>query len=377
MEREVPRRLRVQWGVWVGLGVLAWALACFGWLAAYGPEAAARWAGPSALVWLLWAGLSHRWLAENRSPRVPRVRPAMGPANGVTLFRGWLVAALWGMVALPDALFGAWMPVAAGLFALGVALDFLDGLVARVMGHASLLGQRLDVAVDGMAVLGGVFLAVRGDRVPVWYLLVGLAYYLFLLGQKWRRARGLPVYPLPPSMVRRALAGVQMGFLVLAMAPWFPAEATRWAAWVFGLPFLGNFLWDWATVSGRNRGFAARLQRVRAWLPRLALVLRVGAGGGVLLWALGRFWGNPNPQAALGLAVGLAVLAGMAPRAAAAAGMALLGFWAAEGHPWGAAERVLLALLGGVFHLGGGPLVLWTPEERLLQRPLGGKAGSR
>ncbi len=376
--RGLPRRLTRQAAGWSLLALLAWAGLGVRLAASLGTPTAWAWFGPSGLVVALLLALFWRWLPLNRHPAGGEVYPGLGLANALTLFRGLGIAALWGFLALPPpkTLWAAWLP--ALFFTLGVSLDFLDGYVARKIRRESLLGQRLDVAVDGLAVLGGALVGVRYGRLPWWYVLVGLAYYAFLAGQAWRRRRGLPVFPLPPSHTRRALAGLQMGFLAASLWPVFPAQATRWAAWLFGAPFLLHFLWDWLAVSGRVQGpppmLPPRLHR------GLALAFRMAVAGAWLAWSPPL---PPLDALAAALLTGLrgyvfcGLLLGCTARTVAALGLGLTGFLCCRVQPWTWHQGLLLTLLAGVLYLGSGPWSLWTPEEVLLRHRLGrGRAAS-
>jgi CDP-diacylglycerol--glycerol-3-phosphate 3-phosphatidyltransferase len=96
-------------------------------------------------------------------------------------------------------------------------MDFLDGYVARVTHRTSRLGEILDMHWDGFGVLVASWLLVLYGQVQAWYLVVGLARYLFVAGMQIRERRGLTNYPLPPSMTRRAMAGAQMGFIAVVL----------------------------------------------------------------------------------------------------------------------------------------------------------------
>jgi len=98
----------------------------------------------------------------------------LGPANVITLFRGWLVVVLAGaLVADPPA---PWLPV--WLFAGAAGLDAVDGAVAR-RTRETVLGGRLDAATDALAVLVGAAVAVVLGALPAWYLLAGGVWYAY------------------------------------------------------------------------------------------------------------------------------------------------------------------------------------------------------
>jgi CDP-diacylglycerol--glycerol-3-phosphate 3-phosphatidyltransferase len=88
-------------------------------------------------------------------------------------------------------------------------------------------------------------------RLPVWYLSISLARYLFKLGRGWRRRQGKPVYDLPESRLRRPLAGVQMAFITAALCPLVSVDWVWPAAAVVVTPSLLVFARDYLAVAGR------------------------------------------------------------------------------------------------------------------------------
>ncbi len=378
-----PPALHRQWRVLALLSVGLWGL---GWRlldAILPPGWSLLWAVGAAPLLALWLVLIYRALPLNHPPQSKEVAASLSPATWVTWARGLAVMAALGFMGLPPLPDSrAWVP--ALLFLVGVALDFVDGLVARVTRRVTVMGQELDVALDGMAVLGGATLAWRYGKVPSWYLLVGLARYLYLAVERGRWARGRPVYPLPPSMLRRALAGVQMGFLAAVLWPVFGPPGTQWAAYAFGLPFLAHFLWDGFVMVGWVRpaqrparpGKGTSLARQGAsWLLRWGLALWVM----VRLFPWFEAWTRtlPPPAGTTGRALLLlltgasaaGLAAGWMARTWAVAALGLLGLALHAGMAWHL--ETLAALLGliGVFYLGGG---LWEPEEGLWRRFWGG-----
>jgi len=102
-------------------------------------------------------------------------------------------------------------------------------------------------------VLIAPLVAVRWGRLPVWYLLLGAAYYLFAWGLWARRRLGLAVHAerLRPSRAARFFAGIQMTVTAVALFPVLPRWVTVGAATVAMLPTLGLFVRDWFIVIGR------------------------------------------------------------------------------------------------------------------------------
>ena len=182
--------------------------------------------------------------------------PTLGVANAVTLGRGWLYAVVAGflLVVPPTDSTWRWVPVAC--YGAGAALDWVDGALARTAGRRSELGEKLDMAFDTLGFLVAPLVAVVWGRLPVWYLSISVARYLFKAGRGWRRARGLAVYDLPASRVRRPLAGLQMAFITAALLPVVPVAMVRPTAAVVVAPSLVVFVRDYLVVSGRLGGTA-------------------------------------------------------------------------------------------------------------------------
>jgi len=205
---------------------------------------------------LLWAGVASAILAGEvwfyHSRREGWSRPAaIGAANAVTMGRGWLFAAVGGFAVLQPSAAIAWVP---GLcYGAGVALDQIDGRLARHTDTESNLGERLDMAVDTLGFVVAPVVAVAWGRLPVWYLSLAAARYLFKLGRGYRRWRDLPVSELSPSSIRRTLSGVQMAFLTLALLPLVPVDVLAVVAVAVLTPSLAMFVRDYLVVAGRLR----------------------------------------------------------------------------------------------------------------------------
>mgnify|MGYP000353818099 CR=1 FL=1 len=175
----------------------------------------------------------------------------VGAANAVTLVRGGLLAVVAGCLLIEPDPFAplAWLPAAC--YGASAALDALDGVVARATDRVTVLGTRLDMAFDTLGFLIAPIVGVLWGQLPVWYLSLSAARYLFKAGRGLRRYRGKPVYDLPASRLRRPLAGVQMAFIAVALAPIVPFAPARVGAAVVVLPSLAVFLRDYFAISGR------------------------------------------------------------------------------------------------------------------------------
>lgn len=348
--------------------------------AAWQPALALRWLPLPALIVAYLLRVLWQNLAANRGEEETDLLPTLGWGNRLTLLRGVLVAGMTGFLLLPrpeDWLI--WVPGV--LYTLSDAADFFDGYVARITQHATRLGKILDMSFDGLGVLAASALVVLYGQAPVWYLLVGLARYLFLAGEWLRRRLGKPVYPLPPSLNRRVFAGLQMGFLAVALWPIFSPPGIHIAAALFGLPLLVGFGLDWLFISGairRRPGHAAGLQsRVEHWLPlglrlmilalNIALVASWQAGAqmdSALFAILGWLYG---------LSVAMLVL-GVLPRLASILALLGLGFSQMLA-PLSLPQIVLAVAYTLILYIGSGAFSIWTPEDYLYRHYAGERRG--
>ena len=218
---------------------------------------AALWR-PLGTAWVLAATLPGAYLAAyawtnlgaNHSPDGADPSSRLGPANAITLFRGWLAAVLAGAAVAPPP--DPRIPVA--LFVGAVGLDAVDGAVAR-RTRETVLGARLDGATDALAVLVGAAVAVALGALPAWYLLAGGVWYAYA-GSLWRRRRaGAPVYELPPSRLRPFVGTAQFVVVAIALLPGVgtAGETTGLTAFaaVALAALLASFARDWAAATGR------------------------------------------------------------------------------------------------------------------------------
>lgn len=318
-------------------------------------------AGVSPLLWFFLAGSFwlYCWLQTwcrrdlNRPNMTARSYVDLGWANRLTLLRGGLIALTGGFLFQSPSGIAAWMPGI--LYSVAAILDRTDGWVARRSGRTSLLGKELDTEMDALGLFVAPLLAVTLGKFHWSFLAVSAAYYIFIVGLHWRRRQQLTVYPLPPSVLRRTLAGLQMGFVSFVLFPVFPAEFTRILGVAFMVPILGGFFVDWLAVSGR-------LEVESRFFPRAAYfgnhilipTLRIFVG---LLMIGGVIWGEVQ---ALMLLLGVLIVAGAGARTAA--GVFLL----VSSLTWislSAGNIALLLLCSWITILGGGALCLWRGDD--------------
>lgn len=242
------RRLRLRWVVAASVAVVVTALAYDQFVDRFATDLARRWLALSGIVLVYEFALLWRFLPRNRAGE--ELSPSLGPATLLTVVRGVLVAFLAGFLLLPrptESL--VWLPAA--LYGLAALLDYVDGTIARLTDHVTTLGARLDVEIDALGILIAPLLAVIYGQLPVWYLLAGVARYLFVAGKWHRRRTGKAIHDLPAGPASRILAGVQMAFLAVVLSPLLtPPEATSLGVAVL-VPFLANFLRDWWHLTGR------------------------------------------------------------------------------------------------------------------------------
>lgn len=125
-----------------------------------------------------------------------------GPANTVTALRSTLVAVITGLVvasftgAIP-------VPLLIALVVPALALDAVDGWVARRTGTISELGGRFDMEVDAFLLL--VLSVYVAPTLGAWVLTIGALRYGFVMagwGLPWFRRR------LPPRYWRKVVTAV-------------------------------------------------------------------------------------------------------------------------------------------------------------------------
>ncbi|GHE20221.1 CDP-alcohol phosphatidyltransferase family protein [Halomonas urumqiensis] len=154
---------------------------------------------------LLWRGMTLR----------PAHFAGLGAANRVTLARGVLVALLAGALVDPArlAVHGSWL---AGLALLSLALDGVDGWVARQTDSASELGARFDMELDAAFIMVLCLALLVAGKVGAWILAIGAMRYLFVLAGLWLEWMNAP---LPDSFRRKAVCVWQVAALLLALLP--------------------------------------------------------------------------------------------------------------------------------------------------------------
>ena len=137
-----------------------------------------------------------------------------GYANLVTAFRASLVSLTFATVICFERLAAAdlalWTLVGVVLAAL--ALDGVDGYLARRYGQESSFGARFDMEVDALLILVLSVAATVLDKAGLWVLLIGLMRYGFVaIGWVWPRLNG----ELFPSFRRKLICVLQIAAAAL------------------------------------------------------------------------------------------------------------------------------------------------------------------
>jgi phosphatidylglycerophosphate synthase len=154
------------------------------------------------------------------------------------------------------------------LVVVALALDWVDGQVARRTGTVSAFGARFDMETD--AFLIAVLSAYAAPTYGWWVLLIGAARYLLWLAERvvpWLRR------PVPPRYWRKVVAAIQGIVLTVAVAEVLPTVLTQ-ALLLTALALL-------AESFGRDVWWLWRTRYAEAAYP---------TAGGLTLAAIGVVW---------------------------------------------------------------------------------------
>jgi phosphatidylglycerophosphate synthase len=223
-----PHGLAARTGLWVqGVG------ACTA-LAAMGLDALGLgWGAASIVLYLVVAACIITRIAASHP------HEAFGAANAVTLMRAGLVALIAATLFAPAPSGDAALLIG-GLAFVILALDGVDGWLARRTGLASTFGARFDLEIDALFVLVLSALAFAHDKAGAWVLMIGaMRYAFFFAGRLTPKLEA----PLPESMRRKAVCVVQIAALGLLLLPqiqpphsvWIAATALALLTWSFAV----------------------------------------------------------------------------------------------------------------------------------------------
>lgn len=191
-------------------GALGFAFALvFGFWLSAAAGTAPVFAAAAGAIYCAYMIAAWRWLPDH----LPQER--LGAANLVTILRAALVANFAALAFRPEAI-GAlgWSLVA--LLSLTLAADAADGWVARRLNLQSRFGARFDQELDAIFTLIVAFMVFQAGRAGLWVLLAGAWRYVFLgLKRLWPVLRA----ELPFSHRRRVVCGIEIGALIVCLAP--------------------------------------------------------------------------------------------------------------------------------------------------------------
>jgi phosphatidylglycerophosphate synthase len=196
------------------------------------------------LGWI--AGLAYLLVSNALLARGLRRRAMahFGWANVVTATRSTLVALITAIVATSFTTTVA-VPLLVGITVLALALDAVDGWVARRTHLTSELGARFDMEVDAFLIL--VLSIYVAPVLGWWVLTIGAMRYTLLVAGwmlPWLEA------PVPRRYWRKVVAAYTGIALTVAASGWFPA-------WV-----------DWAVTLGALALLVESFGRDIVWLAR-------------------------------------------------------------------------------------------------------------
>lgn len=220
------------------VAAIALVLALQAWLAT-----SAAWVSASVAAYLAVAAAVYGYwtVGPNRAGR----RRDFGWANRVTLFRAVLVAVLAGVIVAPEIVQRHGL-VIASLALAAIALDGLDGWLARTVDGASRFGARFDMEVDALLILVLSIAVLLADTAGAWVLAIGGMRYAFVLAGAmlpWLQ------HELPPSTWRKAVCVAQGIVLAAALLPWLPGLLVQSALALSLAALIHSFgrdtLWLW------------------------------------------------------------------------------------------------------------------------------------
>jgi phosphatidylglycerophosphate synthase len=171
-------------------------------------------------AWLLLCGWVRVELGLVRHPITDSPSPAIGPANVMSLYRGWAAA--------PLVLLGLSLDhptvLAIVLGVTAAATDLVDGAVAVRLGQESRLGRLLDPILDSFLFSAIAFALSRWGLLPWWVaVLVAVRYFAVVVGGLvllLARGRSMSVQHTPWG--QRSTASIALA-LALTMASRFVA----------------------------------------------------------------------------------------------------------------------------------------------------------
>ena len=147
--------------------------------------------------------------------------------------------------------------VAAAIVGIALALDGLDGWIARSTNTTSVFGARFDMETDAFLILVLSALVWQMDKTGAWILAIGAMRYGFVAAAAiWPQLGS----PLLPSKRRQAVCVIQVCALLICLMPVTgPLMATAISAFAL-IALTGSFSTDIAWLL-RHDGGRAEMDR--------------------------------------------------------------------------------------------------------------------
>jgi len=210
--------------------VLAAAATTLSWLTGLSPRSQLV----MAIGWMLFS------LLLITAYRPPASRTRFGAANTVTLARAMLTFLLAGLafeVGLPGGIAeglsdgltddlsdglsdvewsARWAWMVSGIALLALALDGVDGPIARATGQESSFGARFDMETDAFLAFVLAVYIVRSGELGFWILALGMLRYVFVAASWFVPALTAELFP---SQRRKVVCVLQIAALCLIVSP--------------------------------------------------------------------------------------------------------------------------------------------------------------
>jgi cardiolipin synthase len=174
-------------------------------------------------VWVVLCAWVRVELGLVRHPISGDPSPAIGPANVLSMFRGWAAApvVVMGVYRTEPSLVAVALGLAAGI------TDLVDGTVAVRLGQESRLGRLLDPVLDSFLFSAIAFTLSRWGLLPWWMAaLVAFRYFVVVLGGivlLFALGRTLPVRHTPWG--QRSTLAIAMSLLATVLSKAVPVPA--------------------------------------------------------------------------------------------------------------------------------------------------------
>ena len=145
--------------------------------------------------------------------------------------------------------------IAAALFCVAAATDWVDGRLARRWGVTSKLGSFLDTTADKLLVSGVLIALLAAGRVSTWIVAVIIGRELVIMGLRGVIASEGEV--MSPSMLGKLKTSVQ--FLAITLAILRPGE-----------PIAGLYLDEWVMLAAAVITIVSAIDYLKRALPEVA-----------------------------------------------------------------------------------------------------------